>query len=219
MKNNNKCISVLLLVSSQLYDPHGYDEQNRNHGNNFIADESPKAECPTEFTGLVAYAFDCRQFLNCWHGRGSVQSCPPGTMFNSHNLECDHPSKVKCQPFDGFSQQTRRNPANGRSQRQQQSIQCEQGASGLFAHPYDCTKFLNCDHGRTFIQECGPGTMFNDLFKVCDWPHKVDCGDRSVTGETFEESRQEEVYYGEGQMDIRSNFGAELINSNGQGFL
>lgn len=203
---------------SQLYDPRGYGEQNRNHGNNLIADESPKAECPSEFTGLVAYAFDCRQFLNCWHGRGSVQSCPPGTMFNSHNLECDHPSKVKCQPFDGFSQQTRRNPAYGRSQRQQESIQCEQGASGLFAHPYDCTKFLNCDHGRTFIQECGPGTMFNDLFKVCDWPHKVDCGDRSVTGETFEESRQEEVYYGEGQMDIRSNFGAEHINTNGKGF-
>lgn len=215
---NNTCFSILLPIFSQLYDPHRYDEQNRYHGNNLITDESPKAECPTDFTGLVAYAFDCRQFLNCWHGRGSVQSCPPGTMFNPRNLECDHPSKVKCQPFDGFAQQSRRSPAYGRSQRQQQSIQCEQGASGLFAHPYDCTKFLNCDHGRTFIQECGPGTMFNDLFKVCDWPHKVDCGDRSATGENLEEPRQEEVHYGEGQMDVRSNFGAENIKSNGRSF-
>lgn len=155
---------------------------------------------------------DCRQFLNCYRGHGSIQSCPPGTMFNPRNRECDHPSKVKCKRFEGFTRQTR-NPYN-RSQRQQ-AIQCESGASGLFAHPYDCTKFLNCDHGRTFIQDCGPGTMFNDIFKVCDWPHKVDCGARSATGEQdFSESRREEVNYGEGQMDVRSNFGTEQIPTN-----
>lgn len=133
---------------------------------------------------------DCRQYLNCWRGRGTVQSCSPGTMFNPRTKECDNPSKVKCGHYEGLStnqHQRQFQPVlNQRfSQRQELApIKCESGASGLFAHPDDCTKFLNCDNGRTFIQECGPGTAFNDVFKVCDWPHKVDCGDRPLNGQS-----------------------------------
>lgn len=130
---------------------------------------------------------DCRQYLNCWRGRGTIQSCAPGTMFNPRTKECDNPSKVKCGHYEGLSSSNQRQspPAlNQRfSQRQEFApIECERGASGLFANPSDCTKFLNCDHGRTFHQDCGPGTAFNDVFKVCDWPHKVNCGDRPFNG-------------------------------------
>lgn len=217
-KNHN---FLFLFCSKQIYDPRAYpDERNYNHGNNFIEDDSPKTECPAEFTGLVPYAIDCRQFLNCWRGRGSIQSCPPGTMFNPRNLECDHPSKVKCRQFEGFSRQSRNEPYRSQQQQQQQPIQCEAGVSGLYAHPHDCTKFLNCDHGRTFIQDCGPGTMFNDIFKVCDWPHKVDCGTRSSSGDqTFAENRRHDTYYGEGQMDVRSDFATERVQpTHGHGF-
>lgn len=111
-------------------------------------------------------------------------------MFNPRTMECDHPSKVKCKHFDGIAQNRNQRQFVGLSQRQQfqpeqpqqARLQCESGASGLFAHPLDCTKFLNCDHGRTFIQDCGPGTAFNDLMKVCDWPHKVNCGSRPLNG-------------------------------------
>lgn len=185
--------------------------------------ESPKTECPAEFTGQIPYALDCRQYLNCWNGRGTIQSCSPGTHFNPRTKECDHPSKVKCQRFEGFTsrQLSNRQP---HSQRQEFApIKCENGVSGLFGHPLDCTKFLNCDHGRTFIQSCGPGTAFNDVFKVCDWPHKVDCGTRPFGDDsngngnrngngngngypngkidTFDESS--EGFNGEGMMDVR----------------
>lgn len=159
---------------------------------------------------------DCRQYLNCWRGRGSVQSCSPGTAFNPRTMECDHPSKVKCHRFEGFSSRLQEEPQSNRNQRQyvqrQETapIRCENGASGLFAHPLDCRKFLNCDHGRTFIQDCGPGTVFNDVFKVCDWPHKVDCGSRDPNGYAVAgagvavaENTSEDPYYGEGTMDVR----------------
>jgi hypothetical protein len=45
------------------------------------------------------YRPDCRQFLNCWKGRGIVHLCAPGTLFNPDTLECDFPSKVKCLQF------------------------------------------------------------------------------------------------------------------------
>lgn len=61
-------------------------------------------------------------------------------------------------------------------------VQCQNGESGLRAHPFDCTKFLNCDQGRTFIQDCGPGTAFNDAMKSCDYD--VNCGIRNFGGNT-----------------------------------
>lgn len=126
-------------------------------------------------------------------------------------MECDHPSKVKCERFEGLSTRQQIPPSpNARQYTQRQEIapiQCESGASGLFAHPLDCKKFLNCDHGRTFTQECGPGTVFNDVFKVCDWPHKVDCGSRNpngqAEGELNSEASNHEPFYGEGMLDSR----------------
>lgn len=96
-------------------------------------------------------------------------------------MECDNPSKVQCQHFNGFSsnrnqRQQYPSPSSsvsqrasfGPSQRQEYApIQCESGAHGLYAHPFDCRKFLNCDHGRTFIQDCGPGTAVSDFLTTC----------------------------------------------------
>ncbi|KAG8238685.1 hypothetical protein J437_LFUL016564, partial [Ladona fulva] len=46
-------------------------------------------------TGQFPYPFDCRRFINCWNGKGFVQPCAIGTLFNEETLECDFPSKVK----------------------------------------------------------------------------------------------------------------------------
>jgi hypothetical protein len=86
-------------------------------------------------------------------------------------------------------------------------VQClMEGGTGLAPHPTDCTKFLNCwqvsalrctarpsqprhrhtalispcsRQGKPHIQSCGPGTVFNPRFSVCDYPHKVPgCGNK-----------------------------------------
>lgn len=61
-----------------------------------------------------------------------------------------------------------------------QSARCPKGASGLFPHP-NCFKFLNCDHGRTFVMDCAPGTAFNPDISTCDFPDNVDCG-KTISG-------------------------------------
>lgn len=155
---------------------------------------------------------------------------------------------MQCQRFNGYSANrnqrqhypspspapsTSQRGSFGLSQRQEHApIQCESGASGLYAHPLDCRKFLNCDHGRTFIQDCGPGTAFNDIHKVCDWPHKVDCGTRPPegnvivdgtnslnTGELNTAESQHEPFYGQGMIDTRMGFDSDsqtLPQSNNQ---
>ncbi|XP_066153611.1 uncharacterized protein [Euwallacea fornicatus] len=52
---------------------------------------------------------------------------------------------------------------------------CPEGFQGVTKHPHDCKKFLNCANGITYIQDCGPGTLFNPILSVCDFPYNVDC--------------------------------------------
>lgn len=52
--------------------------------------------CPSGATGQFPYPDECNKFVNCWKGRGIVQVCAPGTLFNPINLQCDWPGKVKC---------------------------------------------------------------------------------------------------------------------------
>lgn len=81
-------------------------------------------------------------------------------------------------------------------------IKCEKYATGLFPHPENCKKFLHCDNGRTFIQNCGPGTAYNAEYQICDWPKNVDCGDR-------------EYDVNERRNDPKINVGADSVYGEG----
>ncbi|XP_059615685.1 uncharacterized protein LOC132261131 isoform X2 [Phlebotomus argentipes] len=181
-------------------------------------------ECPAFATGQFAYVMDCRQYLNCWKGRGYIQSCPPGTLFNPETSACDHPSKVVCVTFDTPVQREkparlqfqpqRQNPTSiqsrgfGDSPQTRREPKCAPGSSGLTEHPYDCSKFLNCANGVTYIQDCGPGTVFNPIFSICDWPHNVNCGSKALPDDQSDNARQPD--YGEGKIDMRNEFDDDL---------
>lgn len=151
--------------------------------------------CPSGHTGQLPYAYDCRRFLNCWKGRGHIQTCSVGTVFNPETLECDRPDKVKCgaglltQPHTTSTttlhgQQPQAGSGGNRGGRyidattDSVDILCPPGSQGLEPHPSDCTKFINCANGNVHIQDCGPGTAFSIPMKVCDFKDKVDCSGR-----------------------------------------
>ncbi|XP_053957246.1 uncharacterized protein LOC128862566 isoform X1 [Anastrepha ludens] len=155
--------------------------------------------CPRQHTGPIPYAYDCRRFVNCWHGRGHIQSCGAGTVFNPETLECDRPDKVVCGTPNAngvhsklnekqTSLQIEANPNKYRAGRlldvSTDSVNslCPAGINGLAPHPTDCTKFLNCANGNTHVQSCGPGTAYSISMKVCDFKEKVDCSDRGNAG-------------------------------------
>ncbi|XP_045465990.1 uncharacterized protein LOC123674890 [Harmonia axyridis] len=54
-------------------------------------------------------------------------------------------------------------------------VHCLPGSTGLQAHPYNCSLFLNCANGQTFIMKCGPGTLFNKNIMTCDFDYNVQC--------------------------------------------
>nr|XP_018903702.1 PREDICTED: uncharacterized protein LOC109034806 [Bemisia tabaci] len=83
---NQACVLliVLLCVTFSTSAIYGGDEER----------------CPPKATGQFPVRSDCRKFLNCYKGRGIVQSCAPGTLFNPESMECDFPSKVNCLDSD-----------------------------------------------------------------------------------------------------------------------
>lgn len=169
--------------------------------------------CPSGHTGQLPYAYDCRRFLNCWHGRGHIQSCSVGTVFNPETLECDRPDKVKCEAALGVlgiqsaGKQQQHSSTHGQLKQPQQpnyragrytdtqtdnvDILCPTDAQGLQPHPSDCTKFINCANGNVHIQQCGPGTAFSVSMKVCDFKDKIDCSGRETEAvQTTSSNRQ-----------------------------
>jgi hypothetical protein len=50
--------------------------------------------------------------------------------------------------------------------------------SGKYLYPYppDSKKYIQCDHqpGVYFIRDCGPGTVFDSRFSVCNYPLPTD---------------------------------------------
>lgn len=185
-------------------------------------------ECPPLGSGHFVYIMDCRQFLNCWKGRGYIQSCAPGTLFNGETRECDHPTKVHCltsNTMEGYQRLARlrkpKDPVRSAPLTQggqddfyrpkEVGVRCPPDVIGLREHPTDCRKFLNCNNGATVVQDCGPGTAFNRMMSVCDHIHNVDCnryenliqhGPSSPSNPDAEEIDVENVSY---DLDIRFN--------------
>ncbi|CAB4062623.1 SVH1 [Lepeophtheirus salmonis] len=70
--------------------------KNANFRKGRSPDKAQPSLCPSDYTGSISYENDCRKFINCWKGISKVQSCAPGTLYNSASGICDFPSKSDC---------------------------------------------------------------------------------------------------------------------------
>ncbi|XP_018318608.1 uncharacterized protein LOC108732347 [Agrilus planipennis] len=132
----------------------------------------PYNKCPKMASGQFVYALSCNQFLNCWKGRGFVQNCAPGTMFNPMTLECDFAHKVKC--ISG-PRTTEMLENNRKSKSEKLEITCPPDFNGFIPHHTDCSKFINCVNGSEDIRDCPPGTLYSTKINNCDHPHNANC--------------------------------------------
>ncbi|EDV50589.1 uncharacterized protein Dere_GG14372, isoform A [Drosophila erecta] len=158
----------------------------------FMVDRSTLT-CPPQAQGLYLHPFDCTKYVRCWNQQTFIESCTPGEIFSFSNQKCvpkeqckgpsDHveylieTTTVTTYQTDG--------PEAEKSSGKTGDISCPPGASGNHAHPFDCTKFLQCANGQTFVMDCGPGTAFSTDKNSCDYASQVDCtGRSSAPGQT-----------------------------------
>ncbi|XP_075160377.1 peritrophin-1-like, partial [Haematobia irritans] len=158
-----------------------------------------QATCPPGASGLYPHPSDCTKFLQCANGATYIQNCGPGTAFDSVHQVCDFKEKVHCGDVDSVNSGVLisgksyegHHESNSEFQSNSNHVECPAGVTGLYPHPHDCEKFLQCSNGQTYIQSCGPGTGFDSIRFVCDYQEKVQCGSGSSWGTTvFEQSRE-----------------------------
>ncbi|KAG1691850.1 Protein obstructor-E [Nymphon striatum] len=53
-------------------------------------------------------------------------------------------------------------------------------SEGLFPHPTDCSKYINCYKSHATIQQCPNCYVFNGTNNYCDFPENVDCSGKSI---------------------------------------
>ncbi|XP_011067081.1 PREDICTED: uncharacterized protein LOC105153749 isoform X4 [Acromyrmex echinatior] len=184
LKNDENKKMQIEFENEDLYEGVDIDSTKPRKGNLLLSRKSqhkiarynPRlgVECPdNNSTGQFVYPPDCKFFVNCWKGRAFVQPCAPGTHFNPDTLECDFPHKVKCYEEPAYFKESDSVFQINRKLQKLQEPKCPPYLIGLLPHHGDCTKFVQCAHGATYIMSCGPGTVFNPTIGTCDWPHNV----------------------------------------------
>jgi len=133
--------------------------------------------CPPQIQGYYLHPFDCTKYVRCWNQQTFIESCTPGEIFSFSNQKCV--PKDQCKGPSDHVEYLIDGPDSQKSLDISENITCPPGSSGLHAHPFDCTKFLECANGQTFVQNCGPGTAFSTVINSCDFANKVDCNGRN----------------------------------------
>lgn len=129
------------------------------------------SKCPKGETGQFVYELSCNQYLNCWKGRGFIQNCAPGTLFNPKTLECDYAEKVYC--LTGPRKSTF--PTTNEELTEENQATCPEGFSGIIPHYTNCSLFLNCDNGLEHVMNCASGTLFDVKSNTCTYENQAEC--------------------------------------------
>ncbi|XP_041347989.1 uncharacterized protein LOC121367716 [Gigantopelta aegis] len=108
--------------------------------------------CPATSVEYLPDPTNCAYWYYCVGGSALRQACPAGTLFDASALRCDYKNGVSC-----FTE-----------------ISCPE-PFGMFNHPSDCSKFLNCFDNIPHVMACPGGTLFNAERGYCDFEVNVQC--------------------------------------------
>lgn len=181
-------------VSQTFEQSRNFETKNgRSHPASLHRASTP--HCTSNEIGYKPHPNNCQMYISCSDGSASIDTCSEGFLFNNVTKECDFESNVVCPTTSRHNtrlhnSQHSLNTAQIDSQPSSQHIlhhhhttdsdkqvllgfQCTR--EGIFQHPNDCTKFIQCAHSGLYVQSCGPGTLFNPSLLVCDWPRNVQC--------------------------------------------
>ncbi|XP_070070652.1 uncharacterized protein teq isoform X2 [Drosophila takahashii] len=180
--SQRECVAHYLLSTHDFLD---YSYISSEFSTEFMIDRSTLT-CPPQVQGYYLHPFDCTKYVRCWNQQTFIENCTPGEIFSFSNQKCV--PKDQCKGLTDHVEYLIETTtvttyeANGpepeKSLDGSGDIRCPPGSSGLHAHPFDCTKFLECANGQTYIKNCGPGTAFSTAIKSCDFANKVDCTGR-----------------------------------------
>ncbi|XP_055920006.1 uncharacterized protein LOC129951723 [Eupeodes corollae] len=112
---------------------------------------------------------DCGKFFECHGGLASHMKCPEQYHWSVEHRRCVDPSVANCKSLSETISNGQLNPACPLNDDSYHPIH--------LPHPGDCTKFLKCSFGRSFIVSCPYGLHWNLEANRCDSPFVAQCGE------------------------------------------
>ncbi|XP_053663922.1 peritrophin-44-like [Anopheles marshallii] len=94
---------------------------------------------------------DCQAYHYCFNGTTASNKCPGDFYYNELEQLCDYQDKVMCH------------------------ICSEKLGVQILPHPQDCTQFITCSEGVSFVSRCAEGYAFDRQKKVCNPVERVKC--------------------------------------------
>ena len=157
--------------------------------------DSLESFCRSRGDGMWKSPESCGYFVQCYGNGNFFQKfqCPSGTIWNSVSKVCDWETNVqsceKCDCNEDNKGNHIKTTASATPQIRSTTIVstgsvvtgqslarfCKKRANGVYSHPKDCSRFIQCFDGRKFKKYCPSGLKFNKSSKVCDWPQNVQC--------------------------------------------
>ncbi|CAK1580890.1 unnamed protein product [Parnassius mnemosyne] len=177
--------------------------------------EAPSICAAEGSEGVLVANENCNQFYICSNGLPVVQSCPVNLFYNPYTERCDWPENVQCGdrviPEDygngdsgsgggGSGGGSSESGGNGNDNsdtcncnpREAASICAVDGSEGVLVAHENCNQFFTCSNGLPVAQNCPVNLLYNPYTERCDWPDKVDCGNRIISDNDEENNDAED---------------------------
>lgn len=109
---------------------------------------------------------DCKKFIQCISlNRGQELTCAMNLVYDPDAKTCIYPKNDLICP---------------------DILPCLQKSNGYFAHPFNCSLYIQCESGREKIQTCSPGLIWVPSVNSCMYPTDSNsCKDKVVTWQTI----------------------------------
>merc|ERR1711981_8518 len=132
----------------------------------------------------------CSMFWDCYNGCLTKMVCQLDYLYDTAHGWCDYPQKVHCGDRDCDGR-----PCND-DNNDDIDFDCEAaGGDGYYADPANCIKYIHCSAGVAESLICqksgGKQLQYRPSNVQCDYPDRVECGDRPVCDENNENCHQD----------------------------
>jgi hypothetical protein len=145
----------------------------------------PEYECTGN--GAFPHEVNCELFYDCYNDLANLMACTEDTLFDTSYNGCGPSDTVDCgdrvrpngttnPTTTGRTTTTTRRPGTNPPG----APECTPDHHGaFFPHAFFCEQYFECDNYDAILHYCENNLLFDLTFNGCNYPHLVDCGDRT----------------------------------------
>ncbi|XP_045775358.1 chitin-binding domain protein cbd-1-like isoform X2 [Maniola jurtina] len=171
------------------------DDENNDVSCNCDPAEAPEICARSGSNGVLVAHEDCTRLYKCSGGQPVTMRCPKSTFYNPYVKQCDWPENVDCsnRTIPEIEDDDNNGNDNNNDNDDDGVItdnhdtpdpwkMCAQNNTDgvLIPHEY-CNWFYSCSGGQPISKACSRGLCWNPNKNHCDWPEKVDCGNKTIS--------------------------------------